>query len=148
MTSSDDLEAGLLALGESLDVPSPPPADVARAVRERLESPAGADRSPAPARRARGAPRSGARLRGRVVVSAVAVLLALFFGATPVGRAAVVEVLRFAGVELRIGGPGPLPSGVPSPLPGERRVTLEQAREQVTFAISVPSRLGCRPRSG
>jgi hypothetical protein len=53
-----------------------------------------------------------------------------------------VEVLRFAGVELRIGDPGPLPSGVPSPLPGERRVTLEQAREQVAFAISVPSRLG------
>ena len=70
------------------------------------------------------------------------VLVALFFGATPAGRAAVVEVLRFAGVELRIGDPGPLPSGVPSPLPGERRVTLEQAREQVSFAISVPSRLG------
>ncbi|MEU8384379.1 hypothetical protein [Streptosporangium sp. NPDC048865] len=39
MTSPDDLEAQLLALGESLDVPSPPPADVARAVRARLESP-------------------------------------------------------------------------------------------------------------
>ncbi|MEO3875349.1 hypothetical protein ABGB18_41760 [Nonomuraea sp. B12E4] len=34
----DDLEAELLALGDLLDVPSPPPADVAAAVRARLES--------------------------------------------------------------------------------------------------------------
>ncbi|WP_371780904.1 hypothetical protein [Streptosporangium subroseum] len=162
MTSSDDLEAGLLALGETLDVPSPPPAEVARAVRARLESLPGADGPPAPVagavrarlgsvegadrpapvRRAWRALRTGARPRRRAIVSVVAILLALFFGATPAGRAAVVEVLRFAGVELRIGDPGPLPSGVPSPLPGERRVTLEQAREQVAFAISVPSRLG------
>ncbi|AWS40539.1 hypothetical protein [Streptosporangium sp. 'caverna'] len=162
MTSSDDLEAGLLALGETLDVPSPPPAEVARAVRARLEalpvadgppepvaeavrarlgSVEDADR-PSPVRRAWRALRPGARPRRRAIVSVVAILLALFFGATPAGRAAVVEVLRFAGVELRIGDPGPLPSGVPSPLPGERRVTLEQAREQVAFAISVPSRLG------
>ncbi|MGW2197958.1 hypothetical protein ACWCSH_37180, partial [Streptosporangium sp. NPDC001682] len=40
MTSSDDLEARLLDLGESLDVPSPHPAEVARAVRARLEVPA------------------------------------------------------------------------------------------------------------
>ncbi|MEU8035367.1 hypothetical protein [Streptosporangium sp. NPDC049078] len=191
MTSPDDLEARLLALGESIDVPSPPPDDVARAVRARLRSqlapaasapdsgtpdpeapaapgspvpespvpeapavpgsPAPETRTPeAPAvpggprvlRRAWEALRDGGRVRRRAVVAAVAILTALLLGATPAGRAAVAEILRFAGVELRIGGPGPLPSGVPQPLPGERRVTLEQAREQVAFPVSVPAALG------
>ncbi|MGJ6962707.1 hypothetical protein ACSDR0_12425 [Streptosporangium sp. G11] len=183
MTSPDDLEARLLALGESLDVPSPPPAGVARAVRARLESQLAPEETPAPEspapksptpespapetpgpkspapetrvpeapavpggpgtlRRAWRALRDGGRARRRVAVAAVAVLVALFLGATPAGRAAVAEILRFAGVELRIGGPGPLPSGVPQPLPGERRVTLEQAREQVAFPISIPAALG------
>ncbi|GAA4179821.1 hypothetical protein GCM10022252_01820 [Streptosporangium oxazolinicum] len=171
MTSPDDLEARLLALGESLDVPSPPPADVARSVRARLEprlapeTPAPAPGSPVPApgspapetrvpeapavpgapgalRRAWEALRDGGRARRRAVVAVVAILVALFLGATPAGRAAVAEILRFAGVELRIGGPGPLPSGVPQPLPGERRVTLERAREQVAFPISIPAALG------
>ncbi|MER5419258.1 hypothetical protein [Streptosporangium roseum] len=159
MTSPDDLEARLLALGESLDVPAPPPAEVARAVRARLESLPAPDRDLAPApdgpssRRPDGLPRTpvrrawrrpgpGVRLRRRTVVSTVAVLVALFLGGTPVGRAAVVEILRFAGVELRIGDPGPQPSGMPAPLPGERRVPLEQARGQVAFPISVPTELG------
>ncbi|MFF5109024.1 hypothetical protein [Streptosporangium sp. NPDC000509] len=191
MTSPDDLEARLLALGESIDVPSPPPDDVARAVRARLRSqlapaasapdsgtpdpeapaapgspvpespdpeapavpgsPVPETRTPeAPAvpggprvlRRAWEALRDGGRVRRRAVVAAVAILVALLLGATPAGRAAVAEILRFAGVELRIGGPGPLPSGVPQPLPGERRVTLEQAREQVAFPVSVPAVLG------
>ncbi|MEU3163653.1 hypothetical protein [Streptosporangium sp. NPDC006930] len=191
MTSPDDLEARLLALGESIDVPSPPPDDVARAVRARLRSqlapatPAPdsgtptpeaptAPASPAPEapavpggpvprdpvpetrtpeapavpggprvlRRAWEALRDGGRVRRRAVVAAVAILTALLLGATPAGRAAVAEILRFAGVELRVGGPGPLPSGVPQPLPGERRVTMEQAREQVAFPISVPAALG------
>ncbi|MGV9777503.1 hypothetical protein [Streptosporangium sp. NPDC003464] len=151
MTSPDDLEARLLALGESVDVPAPPPAGVARAVRARLEALPAADRHPVPApptapvRRARRAwrvLRPGGHLRRRAIVSAVAILLALFLGGTPVGRAAVTQVLRFAGVELEIGAPGPLPSGLPEPLPGERRVTLEQAREQAAFPISVPAGLG------
>ncbi|GII04720.1 hypothetical protein [Planobispora takensis] len=205
----DDLESGLLALGESLDVPVPPPADVAAAVRARLEALPAAQRHPLPpspqtappgpgsegaapdpaspdpgssgsgesapadpdapgraspgsgpsrpapgSRRPRGFPpapvrragrtaRPGARVRRRVVVAVVAVMVALFFGATPVGRAAVAEILRFAGIELRIGGePGPLPSGMPSPLPGEERVTLQQARERVAFPLGVPAALG------
>ncbi|WP_051753462.1 hypothetical protein [Streptosporangium amethystogenes] len=146
MTSSDDLEARLLDLGEFLDVPSPPPDEVARAVRARLEVPA----PEAPAvtggrgvlRRGWGTLRAGGRARRRAVVAAVAILVALFLGATPAGRAAVVEILRFAGVELRIGDPGPLPSWAPQPLPGERRVTLEQAGGQVAFPIAVPTALG------
>ncbi|GIH91333.1 hypothetical protein ACFFMN_10050 [Planobispora siamensis] len=221
----DDLESRLLALGESLDVPAPPPTDVAAAVRARLEAlpspqrhplptstdsdaggtaspeaassdaaspgagsadpvvpdaaspeadPSGSGDSepsdpdasgpaspapgpsrpargsrrprgfpPAPVRRAGRTARPGARVRRRVVVAVVAVMVALFFGATPVGRAAVAEILRFAGIELRIGGdPGPLPSGVPSPLPGEERVTLQQARERVVFPVGVPAALG------
>lgn len=208
MTSPDDLEARLLALGESLDVPAPPPAEVARAVRARLESRPAPDRDPAapglpsvdrpptapgvppeggspaapgvppegrspvvpgwpaadrdrtpqppsgpsshrpgdlprtPVRRAWRRLGPGVRLRRRMIISAVAVLVALFLGGTPVGRAAVVEILRFAGVELRVGDPGPPPSGMPAPLPGERRVTLEQARGQVAFPILVPAELG------
>jgi hypothetical protein len=146
VTSSDDLEARLLDLGESLDVPSPHPAEVARAVRARLEVPA----PEAPAvtggrgvlRRGWGALRAGGRARRRAAIAAVAILVALLLGATPAGRAAVAEILRFAGVELRIGDPGPLPSWAPQPLPGERRVTLEQAREQVAFPIAVPAALG------
>ncbi|WP_406318825.1 hypothetical protein OHA77_15800 [Streptosporangium sp. NBC_01639] len=152
MTSPDDLEAELLALGESLDVPAPLPAEVAHAVRARLESLPAADRHPThrpggpsrtPVRRMPRGPgwlRPVTRRRG--VVSAAAILVALVLGGTPVGRAAVVEVLRFAGVELEIGGSGPLPSGVPEPLPGERRVTLERARAQVAFPVSVPTALG------
>ncbi|MER5647228.1 hypothetical protein [Streptosporangium sp. NPDC002524] len=183
MTSPDDLEVQLLALGRSLDVPSPPPADVARAVRTRLEPPLAPEtpalETPAPAttpetptpettapvpgtpasgtrvpeapavpggpgalRRGWGALRAGGRARRRAAVAAVAILAALLLGATPAGRAAVAEILRFAGVEFRTGAPGPLPSGVPQPLPGERRVTLEQAREQVAFPISLPAALG------
>ncbi|MFF3440938.1 hypothetical protein [Streptosporangium sp. NPDC002721] len=157
MTSPDDLEAQLLDLGRSLDVPSPPPADVARAVRARLEAPL-APETPALERPATGTPaapggpgalrrgwealRAGGRARRRAAAAAVAILVALLLGATPAGRAAVVEILRFAGVEFRTGGPAPLPSGVPRPLPGEHRVTLEQARKQVAFPISLPAALG------
>ncbi|GGT02997.1 hypothetical protein GCM10010156_71180 [Planobispora rosea] len=180
----DDIEVMLLALGDSLDIPAPPPAETARAVRARLEAlpedapapsapePSPADRSlpapsapepsppadpsrpaprprrgwrllPAPVRRAERTAGPGARVRlRRVVISVVAVLVALFFGATPVGRAAVVEILRFAGIELRTGDPGPLPSGSPSPLPREGVTTLEEARRQVVFPIVVPAELG------
>ncbi|MBG0827702.1 hypothetical protein HS041_07990 [Planomonospora sp. ID67723] len=165
MTSPDELESRLLALGESVEVACPAPADVARAVRARLEAlPAGsghlppdlpqdAPGAPHPHRswsllpapwRLRGARRTppGSRVRRRVAVAVTAALVALFFGATPVGRTAVVEILRFAGVELRIGNPGPLPSGTPHPLPREGRSSLEEARQRVAFPIAVPAELG------
>ncbi|GLX10375.1 hypothetical protein [Microbispora sp. NBRC 16548] len=130
----EDLEARLRALGEGLAVPPvPPPADVARAVRARIEDSGADDR----ARR-----RAPWRPSPRVAAAAVAVLMAVLLGATPQGRAAVVSVLRFAGVEIHVGGAGPVPTGVPSPLPGERRVTLEEARRTARFPVAVPSALG------
>lgn len=129
----EDLESRLRALGADLAVPpAPPPADVARAVRARLGD--GRTRERREHRTWRPSP--------RVAAAAVAVLMAVLLGATPQGRAAVVSVLRFAGVEIHVGGAGPLPTGVPSPLPGERRVTLEEARRTARFPIAVPSALG------
>jgi hypothetical protein len=77
------------------------------------------------------------------VTTVIALALAVFLGGTPQGRAAVVQVLRFAGVEVRVGEPVPTFSGAPSPsLPGERRVTLDEARSAVRFPIGVPAELG------
>ncbi len=53
------------------------------------------------------------------LVAVVAAFLVVLVAATPQGRAAVVEVLRFAGVEIEVGTSEPLPSGSPSPLPSE-----------------------------
>ena len=133
----DELEAGLRALGETLYVPTPPPDATARAIRARLEALEGQD---APSHRRGLSPR--VRLSPRKAVAAVAVFLAVLIGATPQGRAAVVSVLRFAGVEIRVGDPGPLPTGVPSPLPSERRVTLDEARRTAEFPVTVPAALG------
>ncbi|MGV9326010.1 hypothetical protein [Streptosporangium sandarakinum] len=151
------VEAALLALGEALEVPAPPPAEVALAVRARLEAagegrPAGAPGGgPRPEPSSRPGPRRAPRRRGdgrgpgrvtrRRAVVAVAVAAALLLGVTPAGQAAVARILRFAGIELRVGGPGPLPSGVAEPLPGERRVTLEEARRRAAFPVSVPAGL-------
>ncbi|MCT9934993.1 hypothetical protein N5079_32795 [Planotetraspora sp. A-T 1434] len=159
-----DLEAELRALGDTLHSPAPPPSGVARAVRARLEGPAHTESPARPGRRfgrpgrdgsgsragqARplGSPRRDGRSRRvrlsrRKVAAALAVFLAVLIGATPQGRAAVASVLRFAGVEIGVGAPGPLPAGVPSPLPGERRVTLDEARRAVAFPIVVPFALG------
>ncbi|MBE3014388.1 hypothetical protein IL992_35210 [Microbispora sp. NEAU-D428] len=136
----EDLEARLRALGAGLAVPpAPPPADVARAVRARLEDGRAQDGR---AQDGRVQEHRTWRPSPRVAAAAVAVLMAVLLGATPQGRAAVVSVLRFAGVEIHVGGAGPLPTGVPSPLPGERRVTLEEARRTARFPVAVPSALG------
>jgi hypothetical protein len=72
------------------------------------------------------------------VVAVLAVLLA----ATPQGRAVVAHVLRFAGVELQQEpGPAPSPRSGAS-LPGERRMSLAEARQHVSFPILVPAALG------
>ncbi|WP_248966060.1 hypothetical protein [Sphaerisporangium perillae] len=132
MISPEDMEAELRALGEALDTPAPPPADVARAVRARLERPE--QESPAERRRA--------RPRWRWLAAGTAVLVAVLLGLTPQGQAAVAHILRLAGVEIHVGEPGPLPSGAPSPLPDEKRVTLDQARRMVRFPVQVPAMLG------
>ncbi|NUW38040.1 hypothetical protein HTZ77_42580 [Nonomuraea sp. SMC257] len=133
-----DLEAELFALGDALDVPAPPPADVAAAVRARLSA------TPAsPVTR----PLKRAHRRGRrwAVVAAVVLAVAALTAATPQGRAAVAQILRYAGIELRLGGaPTPTSPGAPTPtaLPGERAVTLAQARALVRFPVRTPAALG------
>jgi hypothetical protein len=70
----------------------------------------------------------------------VAALLAVLI-ATPQGRAVIVHVFRFAGVEVRQ-GPGPANAPTHAALPGERQMSLVQARHHVSFPILVPAALG------
>jgi hypothetical protein len=130
------VEAELRELGPELHVP--PAASPAAAVRQRLEG-------PAVQRPHLALPGTGILRRWRpawraalIVVAVLAVLLA----ATPQGRAVVTHVLRFAGIELRQ-EPGPAPSPRSSAaLPGERRMSLAEARRHVSFPILVPAALG------
>ena len=127
------VESELRAVGRELEVP--PPGDLTAAVRQRLEQRA-ASRRPGPAR---------GTLRGwlgwRAALVALIALLAVLI-ATPQGRAAIADVFRFAGVELRQ-QPGPTrPPGRSASLPGQRRMSLERARHQVAFPILVPAALG------
>ncbi len=129
------VESELRAVGRELEVP--PASDLTAAVRQRLEV--------RPVRRhhmpALGTGALRRRLVWRAVLVVVAALLAVLI-ATPQGRAAIIQVFRFAGVELRQ-GPGPARSpGSSASLPGERRKSLEQARRQVSFPLLVPAALG------
>lgn len=124
------LETGLRELGRHLDLPPAP--DVTAAVRAQLEE--------TPADRRPGVPRLTGRVRLRhLATAAVALLVAVAVG-TPVGRTAVVEVLRFAGVTVRQ-EPGPTPTG-PGMLPDETRTSLQEARQRATFPVYVPGVLG------
>ncbi|MGI5268925.1 hypothetical protein ACQEUU_07235 [Nonomuraea sp. CA-218870] len=143
----DDLEAELRALAGSLDVPAPPSEQVAAAVRARLETEragleteragleterAGLETERAGARGRRPARRWRTRRR---VVAAVLVALVAVTAATPQGRQAVTAVLRYAGIELRLGGETPAPVPTPAPLPGEREVPAEEVAGQVAFPV-------------
>jgi hypothetical protein len=128
------VESELRTVGRELEVP--PAGDLTAAVRQRLEG--------RPVRRPMPALGTGARRRRlvwRAVLVVVAALLAVLI-ATPQGRAVVIQVLRFAGVELRQGPGRPLSPGRGGSLPGERRMLLEKARRQVSFPILVPAALG------
>jgi hypothetical protein len=136
----DAVASELRALSPRLDVP--PAAEPAAVVRQRLE----AERRQGARRRWRARPGPAARRRGRIryprwraalIVALTAVALAV---AIPQSRAAIAHVLRFDGVEVHQ-APGPSPAPHPS-LPGEQRMTLEQARQRVAFPILVPARLG------
>jgi hypothetical protein len=118
-----DLEQELRDLGTALDVPEPP--DVRGLVRARIES---QRRSPA--------------IRPRWVVAALAAILAAGLAASPDARAAIAEVIRIAGIDVRWGENAEAPTTPRSPLPGQRPTDLEAAREQVGFEIGVPERLG------
>ncbi|MFG3442531.1 hypothetical protein ACGF0J_35265 [Nonomuraea sp. NPDC047897] len=135
---SDELEAELLALGSSLDVPAPPPADVAAAVRARLEA------APSSHAGRSGRLRRPGRRRWRVVAAVVLAVVAVT-AATPQGRAAVAHLLRYAGVELRL-GQAPAPVRTPATLPGERVVAPEDLESLVAFPVRRPAALGA-PRT-
>ena len=77
------------------------------------------------------------RWRAALIVVLTVIALAV---AIPQSRAAIAHVLRLDGVELRQ-APGPSPAAHPS-LPGEQPMTLEQARQRVTFPVLVPAKLG------
>jgi hypothetical protein len=128
------VEAELRAAGGELEVP--PPSDLTAAVRQRLEGQSVRHRH-VPARTGILRLRPGWRAALVVVAAFLAVLIA-----TPQGRAVIIHVFRFAGVELRQ-EPGPARStGSSAALPGERRMSLQKARHQVSFAILVPAALG------
>jgi hypothetical protein len=131
----DVVESELRAAGRELEVP--PASDLTAAVRQRLEGQA-VRRRRMPGRE------TGARHRRlawrAALIVVVAVLAALI--AVPQGRAVVIGVLRFAGVELRQ-EPGPARSpGRSASLPGERRMPLENVRHRVSFPLLVPAALG------
>jgi len=132
---NDPLAAELYELGRHLEVPpAPAAAQVAATVRARLESV--------------GAPSAGppARSWSQLVFKAAAVLAILLAGllvVSPQVRAAVADLLRFAGIEIRQGeGPHVPPSGRYVPLPSERVTDLDTARELADFQILVPAALG------
>ena len=129
------VESELRAVGRELQVP--PASDLTAAVRQRLEGRA-IRRRHVPSPQARALRR---RLGWRAALAALVAVLTVLI-ATPQGRAVIIGVLRFAGVELRQ-GPGPRrPPGSSASLPGERRMSLEKARHHVSFPILVPTALG------
>ncbi|MEU1392120.1 MULTISPECIES: hypothetical protein [unclassified Nonomuraea] len=126
----DDLEAELTALGPLLDTPSPPPDDVAAAVRARLE--------PQPQKHGR---RPARRARWRIVAAVVLAVVAVT-AATPQGRAAVARILRLAGVELQLGDTPPTPVRTTANLPGEHPADPDDLPGLVRFRVRTPSELG------
>jgi len=105
---------------------------------------------PAPDLRAGGrlpiSPPRRRELPGRGRAAAGAVLFAVLVAVVPPARTAVAEaataVLRFAGIELDSGPADETLPATPSPLPGARTTTLDQARRLARFRIAVPARLG------
>jgi hypothetical protein len=122
----DDLVRELRALGAHLITPPAP--DLRAAVRRQIST---------PGRR---------ELPRRWLAAAAAVLIAVLVAVVPPARTAVAEaataVLRFAGIELDSGPADETLPATPSPLPGARTTTLDQARRLARFRIAVPARLG------
>ena len=129
------MESELRALSRELDVP--PARDVTAAVLQRLDE--RAVRRHVPVLRTGFLRRP--RLGWRAALLAVAAVLAVLI-ATPQGRAVVIHVLRFAGIEVRQEpGPPRAPENSAS-LPGQQSMSLAQARRHVSFPIVVPAALG------
>ena len=143
--TDDQLERELIELGKRLDIPAQP--QVTAAVRHRIESQIAAGR-PVPTRT--GPPGPGQQPRAwwrnsRVLQAAAAVLLVFvaLLALSPQVRAAVRDVLQFAGIEIHEESAPvrPTPIGRPA-LPGERIVTLVEAEAHADFTVRVPAELG------
>jgi hypothetical protein len=137
---ADRLEEELLALGRTLVVE--PPAD---GLVERVLAALPASR-PGRVRRAWSWLTRSRRRLIAMILAAVIIALCL----TPPVRAVVLHWLRIGGVVIKTVPPahrGASPTPQP-PTPSTRRVTLEQARRQVGFAVGVPTELGRPDRVG
>jgi hypothetical protein len=128
------LEADLRDLGQALDVPPAP--DVRTAVRAALVD----DAARARARRPGRSPWD-LRQRAGAAVAGLALALASLLVISPGARAAALDVLSFAGIDLRDEPPPPGPRGTGT-LPGEAPMTLDAARKRVSFPLVVPRSLG------
>jgi hypothetical protein len=117
---TDRLESALRDLGARLDVPEPP--DVTAAVRARLVAPA-----------------VRPRIGWRRWAAAVVIAFVTAFAVSPAVRAAVVDLLSFAGISFSQETPPPVGD---APLPGERTVDLATAQGLAEFEILVPVALG------
>lgn len=126
---SDELDAALRDLGTRLDVPDAP--DVTATVLSRLNE-------------TRAERRTRWRPWHRVVAAAVAALVALATAmvVSPAVRAAVYDLLRIGGVEIHENQPLPSARPVDPPLPGERDVSLSEARRLADFPLRLPRSLG------
>ena len=143
------LESELRAAGRELDVP--PAGDPAAAVRRRLAAASEPASRPFPSRGTPPLPRRGTslprRFGWRAALVALAACLAVLI-ATPQGRAVIMHVFRFAGVEVRQEpSPAPTPGtggslGPGGSMPSQRRMPLALARRQVRFPLLVPAALG------
>ena len=128
MTDDERIEAALRELGGRLAVPDPP-ANLATAVLARLDEPV-----------RRSTPQVLPRLVAAVV--ALIVALAVVMTASPTVRAAVLDFLGFGGVEIHYTPPPVTPTISDVPQPGERDMSLADARAVVRFDIRVPALLG------
>jgi hypothetical protein len=129
-----ELEFALRDLGGHLAVPQPSFDGLTESVLARLDEPAPPGRRPL-----------WLKVAAAVVVLAVA--LGVLITVSPPVRAAVLHLLRFAGIEFSTGSAPPtgLPTGLPTaapPLPGERVVDLATARRESSWPVLVPAKLG------
>ncbi|MEV4320444.1 hypothetical protein [Actinocrispum sp. NPDC049592] len=124
--TDDQLEAALRDLGASIDVPDTP--DVTASVRARIST------------------KERRRFKLRPVLTTVVAILLAFavaLAVSPEVRAGVEQLLRFAGIEFNSEQPPPpLPSTTIFYPPGDRMVTLDEARRQAAFPVTVPKALG------
>jgi hypothetical protein len=130
---TERVEALLREVGTRLEVPRPP--ELTGTVLARLAG--GHADEVRPSRLTRLVP----RLVATVVVALLALGVAM--AVSPTVRAAVFDLLRIGGVEIHHDPDPPAPPASGAPLlPGERVVTVEQARAAADFEVAVPAVLG------